>query len=52
MNTEERYGARPLKRLIAKYIEDKISDFLLEHDVLSVHATCKAGKIVVTSLDE
>jgi ATP-dependent Clp protease ATP-binding subunit ClpC len=47
MNTEEKYGARPLKRLIAKHIENPISDFILEQKATEIKATCKGGKIVL-----
>lgn len=51
MNTEEKYGARPLKRLISKHIENSIADFLINEPVGHIHATCKSGKIVITSPD-
>tara|TARA_B100001123_G_scaffold256313_2_gene285812 strand:- start:849 stop:2342 length:1494 start_codon:yes stop_codon:yes gene_type:complete len=49
MNTEEKYGARPLKRLISKHIENEVSDFLLDNKTKQLHATCKKGKIIIQS---
>jgi ATP-dependent Clp protease ATP-binding subunit ClpE len=44
----ERFGARPLARTIAKYVEDKIADLMLEREVIeTLHVTLLDGEIVV-----
>ena len=48
LNTEHKYGARPLRRLISKHVENAIADHLLEHHSTRIHATCQRGRIVIT----
>ncbi len=48
MNTEHAYGARPLRRLINRELENKIADvLLLNPDCSRVRASCKKGVIMV-----
>ena len=49
LNTEDKYGARPLKRLIARHIENRIADYLLVHEATRLHATCRQGRVVIES---
>jgi ATP-dependent Clp protease ATP-binding subunit ClpC len=51
LNTEHKYGARPLRRLISKHVENAIADHLLQHHVTQIHATCQRGRIMITSPD-
>lgn len=51
LNTEHKYGARPLRRLISKHVENAIADHLLEQHVTRIHATCQRGRIMITSPD-
>lgn len=50
LNTEDKYGARPLKRLIARHVENNIADFLLDHAATHLHATCRQGRVVIESV--
>jgi ATP-dependent Clp protease ATP-binding subunit ClpC len=52
LNTEHKYGARPLRRLISKHVENAIADHLLSHHVTRIHATCQRGRIMITSPDD
>lgn len=51
LNTEHKYGARPLRRLISKHVENAIADHLLSCHTTSIHATCQRGRIMITSPD-
>lgn len=52
LNTEDKYGARPLKRLIARHVENRIADYLLVHEATRLHATCRGGRVVIESLPD
>ncbi len=47
---ERDFGARPIKRIIQRNIEDELTDIILENDYEENHVfkvTCKEGKIVI-----
>jgi ATP-dependent Clp protease ATP-binding subunit ClpC len=46
-NMERGFGARPLKRLISRMIENQIADLLLQHACDRVTVTVKRGQIQV-----
>lgn len=46
--TDLKYGARPLRRSIQKYIEDEISDMILKSEVMAgqtIHIDCKKEEL-------
>jgi ATP-dependent Clp protease ATP-binding subunit ClpC len=49
MNDELTFGARPLRRLIARHVENQIADSLLHHPNTHVRATCKRNNIQIES---
>ena len=51
---DEKYGARPLKRVIQKYIEDELADEMLKEDVLGkdIEVGMKKNKIIFNFNDE
>lgn len=46
--TDLKYGARPLRRSIQRYIEDEISDMILKSEVIAgqtIHVDCKKDEL-------
>ena len=46
--TDLKYGARPLRRSIQRYIEDEISDMILKSEVVAgqtIHVDCKKDEL-------
>ena len=49
LNTEKKFGARPLKRLLSKHVENKISDFILDNpDTTCVNVTAQKSEVLIT----
>jgi ATP-dependent Clp protease ATP-binding subunit ClpL len=47
---DEAMGARPLRRVIAQHVRDKVTDFYLEHqDVKALKADVGDDDIVITA---
>lgn len=52
LNTEHKYGARPLRRLISKHVENPLADRLLQAQHTHLHATCQRGRILINTPDQ
>lgn len=50
--TDKKYGARPLRRALRKYLEDSLADIYLEYGSCNVLADVENGKIKVTCEEE
>ncbi len=51
----DKYGARDIRRVIRREVEDKIADMIIDSDdknIRSIHVSAQDGKVTVTSIAE